>query len=253
MNNFLIHLPYLLFMNPKIGLSPSFSTQSCTVFYSTSAIRSCNRVINSALPTNEEVEQIKSFFGVVPFTWAAENNDESLMQILKAHNLSCQSSLPAMALNLGSLNKQVYDANIMVKAIDVHNLNDLTQCISIIAHAFNGIAACPSSTLELSKVINLFVRTITSGNMTFYLGYYQGNAVATGMALRHNEIATLHWIGTLPEYRNHGLGHAITHKALLDMQHAGCTHALLLASALGKPLYERMGFKEYALYNMYGN
>lgn len=87
--------------------------------------------------------------------------------------------------------------------------------------------------------------------MYLYIGYFQGIPAAVGMALNRGDIATLHWIGTLPEYRKKGLGTAITIKALHDLQDAGCSHALLLASALGKPLYERMGFKQYALYHMY--
>ena len=87
--------------------------------------------------------------------------------------------------------------------------------------------------------------------MYLYIGYFQGIPAAVGMALNHGNIATLHWIGTLPEYRKKGLGTAITLKALHDLQAAGCTHALLLSSALGKPIYERMGFKQYMLYHMY--
>lgn len=254
MNHPLTLLHRLLFINPTIGCKPSFSTQNCTTFHSTSAIRSCNRVISTALPADTEIEHIKQFFGNIPFTWAVEQHDTHLAHILEQHNLSCKSSFPAMILNLGhqyTLDNAM--PNIVVRAIDMHDNDELTPCITIIARAFHGISSCPSDIFELIKVINFFVRTITPGNLTFYLGYYQDIPVATGMVLHHNETASLHWIGTLPEYRNKGLGYAITHTILCNAQNKGCTQAILLASPLGKPLYERMGFKEYAAYNMYGN
>ena len=40
-------------------------------------------------------------------------------------------------------------------------------------------------------------------------------------------------------------------KAMFDAQQKGSELALLLASSMGKPVYEKLGFKEYAMYSIY--
>lgn len=57
----------------------------------------------------------------------------------------------------------------------------------------------------------------------------------------------------LDYYRNKGLGYAISHKPLLDARNRGFKQTILLASSKGRPLYNRIGFKEYASYHFYGN
>lgn len=65
----------------------------------------------------------------------------------------------------------------------------------------------------------------------------------TGMAIMNKTIA---WLGTIivkEDYRNKGIGNAIT-KHLIDMaERQGAETVLLTASDMGKPIYERLGFK----------
>ncbi len=42
----------------------------------------------------------------------------------------------------------------------------------------------------------------------------------------------------------------MTHTILIDAKNNECIQAILLSSLLGKHVYERIGFKEYATYAM---
>jgi len=58
-------------------------------------------------------------------------------------------------------------------------------------------------------------------------------------------------INTLPEYRKKGLGTAVSAR-LLDTAHArGCHTAILFASPLGRPVYQKLGFKEIEDWDTY--
>ena len=94
---------------------------------------------------------------------------------------------------------------------------------------------------------------LSPGTLRLYVAYYNGRAAAASMALHHGKIIAMHWIATIPEFRNKGLGFAVTHKPLVDSKANGIEQAVLLASAMGKPVYERIGFKQYAVYNVYAN
>lgn len=240
-------LQYLLFMDPSIGLEYSLVTQHCNVFDSTSMIRPCNRVMHTDMPTADEIEQIKSFFDNRPFSWAVEEHDTQTMRFLEEHQLSTRFSFPAMGMSLDVLQDKPCAVDCTVRKVDLKNKQELATFANIMAMSFTAHAS------QTEIVIHTLIRQTVPDALTLYLGYYQEQAAAVGMSLRHGSIVTLHWIGTLPEYRRKGLASAINYTALIDARNAGCNHAYLLASEIGKSLAARIGFEECARHAMYCN
>ncbi len=71
-----------------------------------------------------------------------------------------------------------------------------------------------------------------------------GRPVATGSAWIDGTTIGLYNIATLAAVRGRGLGHGLT-ASLMDLgRERGCRHAVLHASELGRPVYERLGFVE---------
>ena len=58
-------------------------------------------------------------------------------------------------------------------------------------------------------------------------------------------------IATIPSARRRGYGAAMTARVVLDASAAGCDVAALQASASGRPIYERVGFRVDVLYVSY--
>jgi hypothetical protein len=70
-----------------------------------------------------------------------------------------------------------------------------------------------------------------------------GAIVGTGVTTINGPIA---WIGTIwvePSWRGRGLGRALTMATIEAAETAGCTTLVLVATAAGQPLYERLGFR----------
>jgi predicted acetyltransferase len=63
-----------------------------------------------------------------------------------------------------------------------------------------------------------------------------------------HRIAGVHNVSTLPEFRGRGLGEAMTWHAALDGRAEGCIASALQASAMGFPIYERMGYRHVVSY-----
>ncbi len=232
-------------MNPKIGLQLDYTTDACSVFASNGLIRSSNRVCNSSLPTDLEVETIKTFFGEVPFSWVVNAQDSESIKKLEQHNLRHIISFPAMIMDFNDkkMEEVTYNNNVVVKEIVLDNELEVQVWITVVVQAF------AVSEVELSKLVNKLINKIIPGALKLYIAYCDEKPVAASMAIQHNDILSLHWVSTVPEFRNQGLGYAVTYKPLLDAQIRGCQKAILLSSVLGKSIYERLGFKEYALYN----
>jgi ribosomal protein S18 acetylase RimI-like enzyme len=78
-----------------------------------------------------------------------------------------------------------------------------------------------------------------------YVGYVEGKAVTTATAHVYESKVFLFNVGTHPDYRNRGYGTTISKYALqMAMEQSGSTISLLHASAMGKPIYEKIGFKQ---------
>jgi len=80
-------------------------------------------------------------------------------------------------------------------------------------------------------------------DFTLYLGLLDGVPVATAVRFTSYRIAGLGGVSTVAAYRGRGIGAAITWRAALDGLAEGCVASYLQATAMGFPVYRRMGFR----------
>ena len=87
--------------------------------------------------------------------------------------------------------------------------------------------------------------------LRFYVGYRDGEPVATAEATIGDGVVGLYNICTLEAQRGRGFGSALTLQPLLDARTEGMAAAILQASADGVGLYRRLGFRDYGLITEY--
>ena len=104
--------------------------------------------------------------------------------------------------------------------------------------AFAGFAL-PAAAAPLFLTEQLWARP----NLRFYLGTVGGEPACTSALVTTESVAGIYWVATLDVFRRRGLGEAITWEAVKGGIDAGCVVASLQASALGEPVYQRMGFE----------
>lgn len=80
-------------------------------------------------------------------------------------------------------------------------------------------------------------------NVWMFLGYVDEKPVCTSILAASGPIAGVYWVSTLPDYRHRGYGTAMSWHAVKMGQELGCKIATLQASAMGRPVYEQMGFR----------
>jgi GNAT superfamily N-acetyltransferase len=83
------------------------------------------------------------------------------------------------------------------------------------------------------------------------LAVSEGRPIGTGLGAIHGDVG---WVGVIfvaPELRGRGIGRALTVAACDILQDAGCRSLVLVATDLGRPVYDRLGFREQTRYHMY--
>jgi ribosomal protein S18 acetylase RimI-like enzyme len=81
-----------------------------------------------------------------------------------------------------------------------------------------------------------------SSSFKHFLGYLDGEPVATCSLFLGAGVAGLYDIGTLPERRRRGIGAAITRAAIADALESGYRIAILHSSTVGAAMYRALGF-----------
>jgi ribosomal protein S18 acetylase RimI-like enzyme len=147
---------------------------------------------------------------------------------------------PGMALDLHSLAEEMSlpKGFTITRAFDRKSLEDWRD---VFAAAFD---------MPLSGGQAWIDATVQAGGSNapwqLYVGYYEGKPVATSILFNGAGVAGIYGVGTLPEWRRKGFGAAITLKPLLDARRQGIRFAVLFATRLGYPMYQRLGFREVA-------
>jgi len=88
-------------------------------------------------------------------------------------------------------------------------------------------------------------------DVDLFIGYADGRPASTSMLIKTGDVAGIYWVATLKEYRGRGFGEAMTVHAVLAGREKGCAFASLQATAMGRPVYERIGFTNSYNYQVY--
>jgi GNAT superfamily N-acetyltransferase len=82
-----------------------------------------------------------------------------------------------------------------------------------------------------------------------YVGYTAGVPVTTGLGFRTGDTIGVYNISTIEGARRQGLGAAMTERVAVDGAADGCVVASLQSSPMGRPIYERLGFRTVVEYD----
>ena len=143
---------------------------------------------------------------------------------------------PGMAIDLDDVELAPTPAGFKVK--QVKDMRSLRVCSKAVSDGFE----FPKETSR--KFRNLLHGYGLGPAHCWFLGLLNGRPVATSIMVLHEDVAAIYCVATLPEFRGKGIGTAITREPLQAAKAAGYRVAVLESSAMGLPVYERMGFRK---------
>jgi len=84
-----------------------------------------------------------------------------------------------------------------------------------------------------------------------YVARLDDEVVATAGVCDHDGDAGVYWVATAPEARGRGLAAALMTRAMDDARERGCETSSLQATAMGAPIYARLGFRDLGAVQMW--
>jgi GNAT superfamily N-acetyltransferase len=84
-----------------------------------------------------------------------------------------------------------------------------------------------------------------------YIARHGGKAAASVVSQDHGGDCSIWWVATVPEARGQGLAGGLMRRALADGRARGCEVSTLQATKLGRPVYERLGYRGFGTIEMW--
>lgn len=86
---------------------------------------------------------------------------------------------------------------------------------------------------------------------TYYVARHEGELAACVLAVACARDCGIFMVATLPEARGRGLSTGLMRQALYSAREQGCTTTTLQASAMGAPVYLRLGYRDLGEWRMW--
>jgi GNAT superfamily N-acetyltransferase len=87
--------------------------------------------------------------------------------------------------------------------------------------------------------------------VTTYVGRLDGRAAGCLVIVDHDGNADVEMVAVVPEARGHGIAGKLLAHALADAAERGLETSTLIATRLGRPVYERLGYREFGTLHMW--
>jgi GNAT superfamily N-acetyltransferase len=166
-------------------------------------------------------------------------------------------SWPAMKLDLKAISESrlFQNQHILIKEISSEK-EIVATWIPLVIYEYNSQIILTEDDFQKAfhdwEIFFTYLKSsIVYKNMHFFLGYWDGTPVATGLFITQNNDVYIHWIGCMPDFRKRGIGSAITSIPLDNFKKQGIKRAFLFASVMGKPIYEKLGFSVIGSIDVY--
>ena len=236
--------------NLSYGLPQGELHKTSELFWMYTGARGPNAVLCSRFVNDEpdyieaKIEEMIAFFKTrnIDFSWTTgpSTRPAELGQMLEAHGFVYSDSTTGMAIDLLSLNENVFtNANLAI--IEIEDLETLKILRSIEISGF-GTSENAAQNYYDSYAYSGF------GNGTswhHYIGWLHREPVAIASLLLHAGVAGIYGVATIPQSRRQGVAAAMTLNALHEARELGYRIAVLSPTEMSNALYRRIGFQEY--------
>jgi len=197
--------------------------------------------LDPAVPAREVIAHAREFFGAEgrAFTlWVRGEPDADLETAAESGRMQRISEMPSPWMVLRArLPDPPPRAGVTVER--VREEAEFDDVVRVAQAAWASVGLPPAETAALLARPDRML----APHLVWALARHDGRPAAAAMALCSHGVAGIYWVSTVPEARRRGLAEAVTRAVGNAGFDAGMRVAALQASAMGHPVYLRMGYQ----------
>lgn len=167
----------------------------------------------------------------VPYDVFVRSTYERALEVVADAGFVRGGDMPCMTCELPLVGPRRVPDGFEIRAVDQASMADFQ---AVAAEAF-GMPAPMARTVFRPELLDF-------DDMRAFVGYVEDRPVACAASYQTDDIVGIYTVATVAAARGRGYGTAITAAAMVDTP-APATLAVLQASDMGRPVYERMGFR----------
>ncbi|MGD9765476.1 MAG: GNAT family N-acetyltransferase [Candidatus Binatia bacterium] len=184
------------------------------------------------------------YAGRPPYSiWVRAHADAAVERALRARGYTTHTTLPGMAL-IADPGTRCAPPGLEVRAARDDRGREAFRDVSAAAYATYG------SPPEYAADAFAQLESVCASHIQGFVGYLGEEPVAAAAVYVTHGVAGIGWVGCVPAARGHRYAEAVTWAALREGLRRGGAFANLQASPMGRPVYERMGFRTFTEYRV---
>lgn len=205
-----------------------------------------NLVWNAHLGEESVDQELKAIAAPIiasnsPAIWIAGPTSEpaTIAERLLANGFFAGHPLEAMAVDLAEVADAVIPAGCRID--EVCDDGEMKSWLDVLAVGYELMPEVAANFGYWPRHLGYSSRS----HMRAFLAKQNDRPVACSLLYLHDGVAGIYCVATVPDARRQGLGCAITTVPLLEARAAGYRVGVLQSSAMGAPIYRRIGFRDY--------
>ncbi|MFI7608287.1 GNAT family N-acetyltransferase [Micromonospora sp. NPDC049366] len=193
----------------------------------------------------DEALSIAKGFGELPWVWwVGPDSYRGLADDLRAAGAAEAGVLPVMAARIDQLVEPPVPVGLSIeKVVSPGRLGEWVA-------AYAGPMGVPADQEGAALLIETDYPDAPD-HLIRFAGVVEGRVVATSALLDRGGVAGIYLVAAQEQFRRRGIGAALTWAAIAEGRRRGLRVATLQASSMGRPIYERMGFRTVAEYQLF--
>ncbi|MCG3221698.1 MAG: GNAT family N-acetyltransferase [Candidatus Heimdallarchaeota archaeon] len=182
----------------------------------------------------------------LPILWwiGPNSKPDNLDAYLESFDFKKTDEPPGMFMDLNRLDFS-YETPPELRVNLVQNAKHVEEWVSVFIEGVGGTEKHRKHLFQSEMFL------LQKNNYLRFIGYWEGEPVATSGLILNEDVAGLYFVITKPDYRGKGIGTAISRAALENAYKRGYHKAVLQSSKMGYNIYKRIGFDEYCKFKWY--
>lgn len=212
--------------------------------YTSSRLNRIFKISNQITDLEFTIDEMKNFYSQKGISFLIHTGPTTAPENIESLLLNSDFELIGTEIGMAMPLEELDDTLIIPDEVTITKVND-ADSLKKWCYVFGKSFGADDSDINEMFDLELKLGFDKKLQRIHYLCYYDDIPAGSATIFYDDDTVGIYCIGVLNEFRRKGIGKIITKKPLIDSKMLGKKTAVLHSTPLGKPIYKKLGFKEF--------